>query len=171
MDIKKIYNQLEKKVPASNIKVEEKMSKYTSFKIGGIADILVIAKSIEEIKSVLTIVKENNIPLTVIGNGTNILVKDNGIRGIVLKIDLDKIEIEEDLQDVEMQLMYDKVAEEEEIYKYNYVIVNAYAGVKLGKLARNFTKKRNRRIRICIRHTRNYRWSYKNECRCTWRRI
>lgn len=136
MNIKEIYNELVKKIPPSNIKVEEEMKKYTSFKIGGIADILVFAKSIEDIKDVLEVVKTNKIPLTIMGNGTNLLVKDNGIRGIVLKIDLQEIDIKKDKQDIEMQLVYDKVAEEEEEYKYNQdVVIKLGAGVKLGMLA------------------------------------
>ena len=94
MDVKEIYNQLEKEIPLSNIKVNEEMKKHTSFKIGGCADILVIAQKVDEIKHVLKIAKEFNVPLTIIGNGTNILVKDNGIRGIVLKIDLQNIKIQ-----------------------------------------------------------------------------
>ena len=69
-----------------NIKLNEKMDKHTSFKIGGPADIFIKAVSIDDIKSVLKVVNETKIPLFVIGNGSNILVKDNGIRGIVLKI-------------------------------------------------------------------------------------
>ncbi len=147
LNIKEIYNDLIKKIPPSNIKLEEEMKKYTSFKIGGVADILIIAKSVEDIKVVLEIVKKNKIPLTIIGNGTNLLVKDNGIRGIVLKIDLQEINIQKDEQDIEMQLIYDKVAEEEEEYNYNQdVIIELGAGVKLGMLARCIIKRRNRRI-------------------------
>lgn len=147
LNIKEIYNELVKKIPPSNIKVEEEMKKYTSFKIGGIADILIFAKSIDDIKNVLEVVKKNKIPLTIIGNGTNLLVKDNGIRGIVLKIDLQEIDIQKDKQDVEMQLEYNKVAEEDEEYKYNQdVIIELGAGVKLGMLARRSFKRRDRRI-------------------------
>lgn len=67
--------------------------KHTSFKIGGPADILIKASTIEEVKNILKIVQQNNIPLYVIGNGSNILVKDKGIRGIVLKVDLKGLEI------------------------------------------------------------------------------
>lgn len=67
--------------------------KHTSFKIGGPADILIRASTIDEIKNILKIVQQNNIPLYVIGNGSNILVKDKGIRGIVLKVDLKTLEI------------------------------------------------------------------------------
>ena len=140
MDVKEIYNQLEKEIPLSNIKVNEEMKKHTSFKIGGCADILVIAQKVDEIKHVLKIAKEFNVPLTIIGNGTNILVKDNGIRGIVLKIDLQNIKIQKEKQDVEMQVCYDKVAEEEEVYNYKNVIVDVGAGVKLALLAQKLLK-------------------------------
>ena len=71
------------------------MKNHTSFKIGGPADFFVIVKNIEQLKNVKKIALENNIPFYIIGNGSNLLVKDNGIRGIVVKIDFDKIEIDE----------------------------------------------------------------------------
>ncbi len=91
-DIQNIYNELLKDISKENIILNEPMCKHTSFKIGGNADIYIKAKSIDDIKSVLKIVNEYNIPLFVFGNGTNLLVKDEGIRGIVLKIELDNIE-------------------------------------------------------------------------------
>ena len=60
------------------------------------ADIFVIIKNEETLKFILKLVQKQNIPLTILGNGTNILVKDNGIRGIVAKIELDSIEIQKD---------------------------------------------------------------------------
>lgn len=80
----------------SNIKVNEPMSKHTSFKVGGNADYFVKAQTVEQVINVRKYAEENNIPLYVIGNGSNILVTDRGIRGIVLKIDLQKIEINEE---------------------------------------------------------------------------
>ncbi len=79
-----------------NIKLDEKMDKHTSFKIGGPADIFIKAVSIDDVKSVLKVVNETKIPLFIIGNGSNILVKDNGIRGIVLKIELKDYEIKKE---------------------------------------------------------------------------
>lgn len=64
-------------------------------KFGGNADIYLKLETIEDIKYILQFVKENNIPLSIVGNGSNLLVKDNGIRGIVLKPDIQSIEIEE----------------------------------------------------------------------------
>lgn len=53
-------------------------------------------KNVENLKFILKLTNENKIPLTIIGNGTNILVKDDGIRGIVAKIELNNIEIQKE---------------------------------------------------------------------------
>lgn len=84
---------LSKILNEENIKKDEPMAKHTSFKIGGKADYFVKAETVEQVKKVQEYAKNNNIPLYVIGNGSNILVTDKGIRGIVLKIDIQKIEI------------------------------------------------------------------------------
>lgn len=92
--MQKIHKQLlEEGINEENIFLDEPMSLHTSFKIGGNADIFIKAYSEEEIKSVLKIVKNYNIPLFILGNGTNLLVKDEGYRGIVLQIKLEKIQI------------------------------------------------------------------------------
>ena len=93
MYIDKVYEDLEKIVDSSKVFKNEPMKKYTSFKIGGNADILVNAETIEDISNILKYASKNNVPLYIIGNGSNILVKDKGIRGIVLKICIDKLEI------------------------------------------------------------------------------
>lgn len=80
-------------IPEEKILWNEPMFKYTSFKIGGPADCLIKIDNIDELKSILKMCKENNIEMTVIGNGSNILVSDNGIDGIVLLIKTDKMEI------------------------------------------------------------------------------
>ena len=72
------------------------MKMHTSFKIGGPADFFVKLKNIEQLKKVKIYASENSIPFTIIGNGSNLLVKDNGIRGIVAKLDFDLLEIDED---------------------------------------------------------------------------
>ena len=71
------------------------MKKYTSFKVGGLAEVLIKVKTVEDLKKILIFAKENNVKLTIIGNGSNILVLDEGIEGIVLKIELKKLEITE----------------------------------------------------------------------------
>ena len=78
----------------TNVFYNEEMSKHTSFKIGGLAECYIKVNSFEDLQEVLKISNENAIPLTIIGNGTNILVKDNGIKGIVAKINIKNIEID-----------------------------------------------------------------------------
>lgn len=103
MDINKIAELLGENIPKENIYINELMSKHTSFKIGGPADIFVKAKNINQINEVLKICNENNIPLTIIGNGSNVLVKDKGIRGIVLKIEMTNYSIEKNGQWAEVE--------------------------------------------------------------------
>ena len=85
--------EIENLIPKENIYKNELMSKYTSFKIGGPAECLIKIKTIEQLKLILKYAKEKNIHVTVIGNGSNILVSDDGIKGIVLKIDIENLEI------------------------------------------------------------------------------
>lgn len=80
------YNKLIEKVPGLNIKIDEPMKNHTSFQIGGPADILVMPKNKEELRSVLVVCSESNIIPYIIGNGTNLLVMDKGVRGIIVKI-------------------------------------------------------------------------------------
>lgn len=87
--------ELEKLISKDKIKTNEPMSKHTSFKTGGNADYYIKADNKEEIKNIIKYAKQNEIPLHIIGNGSNVLVSDNGIRGIVLKINLQGIDIQE----------------------------------------------------------------------------
>lgn len=75
--------------------LNEPMKKHTTFKIGGPADIFVKVNDTEELKFVLNLAKNENLPINIIGNGSNVLIKDKGIRGIVLKLNFNKI-IKED---------------------------------------------------------------------------
>ena len=69
-----------------NIKIDEKLSSYVNFKVGGPADILLTPNSKEQLKKSICICRENNIPVYVIGNGSNILVRDGGFRGVVISL-------------------------------------------------------------------------------------
>jgi len=91
MDLDKIYQELAEIISVKNIKLNESMKKHTSFKIGGNADFFIKVDNKENLKKIVKFSKNNNIPLTIIGNGTNILVKDEGIRGIVLQPNFDLI--------------------------------------------------------------------------------
>ena len=63
------------------------MARYTTFHIGGPADVLVNIASASEIPLALRAAKTADAPVTLIGNGSNVLVRDGGIRGLVIRID------------------------------------------------------------------------------------
>ena len=69
-----------------DIKIDEKLSQYVNFKVGGPADILLTPKNKEQVIKTVNVCKENNIPFYVIGNGSNLLVKDGGFRGVIISL-------------------------------------------------------------------------------------
>ena len=73
---------------------DEPMKKHTSFKIGGTADYFFKATTLEELQNIIKFAKIKELPITIIGNGSNLLVTDKGIRGLVIKIDINKLKIE-----------------------------------------------------------------------------
>ena len=81
-----IYRELLNILEEESIKVDEPMKKHITFRVGGPADFLVKPKTEEELRKVISFAKKNNIPFIVIGNGSNLLVKDGGIRGIVIEL-------------------------------------------------------------------------------------
>lgn len=94
MDTEKICEILKEHIPNLEILTDEPMSKHTSFRIGGNAQVFVLGKSFDDIKKIVSICQSNDIPLSVIGNGSNLLVRDEGINGVVLKVHNDSIIIE-----------------------------------------------------------------------------
>ena len=92
-----IYKELTTIIEESKIKTNEDMSKHTSFKAGGKAKFYIKAKTVEDVINTVKISKENNIPIVVLGNGSNILFKDEEFNGVVLKIELDTLKIEENI--------------------------------------------------------------------------
>lgn len=97
MEKEEIYNSIINIVSKeTTVLKDELMSKHTSFKIGGPADIYIKSKSMEDIIKIVNYANKKNIKITIVGNGSNLLVKDSGIRGITLRADLDKIEIDEE---------------------------------------------------------------------------
>lgn len=107
------------KLNKENLYYDEPMAKHTSFKIGGPADVFIKVDNIEELKEILDLSKKNQIPLTIIGNGSNLLVTDKGIRGITAKLNLKDIEIKNE---------------------NNKQIIKVEAGVPVGLLAQKLLK-------------------------------
>lgn len=73
-------------VGEDNVKIDEPMKNHTSFRVGGPADIFITPSNELEIRDVLKLCHDSEYPVFVLGNGTNLVVKDKGIRGAVLKI-------------------------------------------------------------------------------------
>lgn len=104
METERIYEELIKKIESSKVFKNEPMKKHTSFRIGGNADIYVKPDNIDDIQYIVQFAQKNNIPLLVVGNGSNLLVKDNGIRGIVLKPNIQQIVLQEKENEVNITL-------------------------------------------------------------------
>jgi UDP-N-acetylmuramate dehydrogenase len=64
----------------------EPMSRHTSFRIGGPADVLVVPQDIPDLLVLIKALSDLQAPFHIIGAGTNLLVRDEGIRGVVIKI-------------------------------------------------------------------------------------
>ncbi len=86
MDKTKILEVLEKTVDKKHILIDEPMKNHSSFKIGGPADFLVLPEKMEEIAGTVRNLKKENIPYMIIGNASNLLIRDKGIRGVVIKL-------------------------------------------------------------------------------------
>lgn len=91
---------LQDKIPKNRILKNEPMSKHTSFKIGGNAEYFIKVQNIEELKYILKISKHKNIPIQIVGNGTNLLVLDGGIEGFVVKLELKDFKIKKSKEDI-----------------------------------------------------------------------
>ena len=62
------------------------MDKFTTLKIGGKADVMVMPASVDELKKIISLTRENDVPVCFMGNGSNLLVSDKGIRGVVVRL-------------------------------------------------------------------------------------
>jgi len=78
--------ELNKFMDEDDIKIDVPMKKYTSFKVGGNADLFITPKRYEDVNKIIDLCKSNNINYYIVGNGSNLLVKDGGLRGVVIKL-------------------------------------------------------------------------------------
>ncbi len=84
---------LELGISEEKILFDEPMSKHTTFKVGGPAECYMKIDDIKDLRNILKFAKNNDIKITVLGNGSNVLVLDKGIEGIVLNIRFNKMEM------------------------------------------------------------------------------
>mgnify|MGYP000874250801 FL=1 len=81
-----MYSELFDFLPRERIRINEPMKDHSSFKIGGPVDILVLPESVEEIQRTIHYCREKDIPYFIFGLGSNLLVRDKGIRGVAIKV-------------------------------------------------------------------------------------
>ena len=108
-----IMNQLKEILPPESVLVDEPMSKHTTFRIGGKADVFV-SPSLAHLPDVMRLAKKCEVPVTIIGNGSNLLVGDKGIRGLVIGFgkEAEELLIEENYMTIGAGCLLSKAASE-----------------------------------------------------------
>lgn len=97
---------------SENIIINAEMKNYVHFKVGGPADILLIPEFKEQVVKTIEICRNNNIPFYVVGNGSNLLVKDGGIRGVVIKLsELKNIKVNGSILEAECGAMLKEISD------------------------------------------------------------
>ena len=81
-----IYEELCKIVSEDQILKDEPMDKHTTFRAGGKADYLVMPSNEEQVRDLVLLLKKENVPYYVMGNGSNLLVRDQGFKGVIIQI-------------------------------------------------------------------------------------
>ncbi|MGI6070472.1 MAG: UDP-N-acetylmuramate dehydrogenase [Blautia sp.] len=71
---------------SENVLMDEPMSRHTTFRIGGNADYFLVPRSVRELQEVLAFCKKEGLPYFILGNGSNLLVSDQGYRGAVIQL-------------------------------------------------------------------------------------
>ena len=82
-EIIKCFNDL---LGEEKVRISEPMSRHTTFRIGGPADYFLLPSTAEEVKKILEICKEKELPYFILGNGSNLLVSDEGYYGVIIQL-------------------------------------------------------------------------------------
>ncbi|MEK9199876.1 UDP-N-acetylmuramate dehydrogenase [Ureibacillus sp. 179-F W5.1 NHS] len=95
MTIQQWAKDLAQIVNPNNIKINESLKKYTMTKLGGNADVFVLPETEDEAAQIVKYAYNHNVPILMLGNGSNMVVRDGGVRGIVVSFTkLDEIRVE-----------------------------------------------------------------------------
>ena len=133
MEQKEMVQTLTKVLKTSTVLENEPMRNHTTFRIGGNADIYIKLSNEEEIKDLFKLVKAYDVPLTILGNGSNVLVTDKGIRGIVIETNIKGIDFVEKDEKTEITVRRRR---------------------KLNSTCRNMQRKASYRFGICLWNSR-----------------
>ncbi|BAC12512.1 UDP-N-acetylenolpyruvoylglucosamine reductase [Oceanobacillus iheyensis HTE831] len=81
-----LYDQLSRITSEENVMVDELIRNHTYTKLGGKADVYITPESYSEVQDIIKLANKEDVPFTMLGNGSNLIVKDGGIRGIVMNL-------------------------------------------------------------------------------------
>lgn len=110
--MEKMIEELRQRLGEEGLKQQERMKEHTTFRVGGPADVFLQPKDAAEVKDALAILQKYQVPVLVIGNGSNLLVRDKGIRGAVLQIyaRMAEITVKGDILEVQSGALLSSVA-------------------------------------------------------------
>ena len=118
-----------------NVLKDEPMSRHTTFRIGGAADFFVKVQTISQLQKAMRYLKKEQIPFYIVGNGSNLLVRDEGVRGVVLQLG-ERFSGYEFLHETPGSVAQSGTA----VDKNQIVMVRAKAGSLLGRLGKEFAE-------------------------------
>lgn len=84
--MRELVDQLEKVLGKDGVRIHEPMAKHTTFKTGGEADLFLMPQSGQAVKETMELLRSYEVPVTILGNGSNMLVQDGGVRGAVMQL-------------------------------------------------------------------------------------
>ena len=137
MNIKGLIENSSLNIDKKKILYNEPMKKYTTFKVGGPAECLIKIDNETDLKEILNFANENNIEIHVVGNGSNLLVLDGGIKGIVLLMRIENIKILEEKNSEKTKEIEDiirRTDQKEKVLRANKYIIEVKSGTKIPKL-------------------------------------
>ena len=97
------YNELLDIIDKARVYLDEPMKKHTTFRVGGPADYFVTPNTVEEVKAIIALCKKENVPYYILGNGSNLLVGDQGYRGVMIQLYKEMSNIEVDGEVIRVQ--------------------------------------------------------------------
>lgn len=107
-----IFNRFKDVIGSGNTKIDEPMSKHTSFRVGGPADILVLPENTDELQKIIKICKSEDTSFYIVGNGSNLIVRDKGIKGVVVKLaeKFSRFSVEDNIIEAQAGILLSKLA-------------------------------------------------------------
>lgn len=83
-EIRALVSKIQKQMPELTLRFDEPLAQYTSFRIGGPAEVIALPRSVEALRALLACAAEHHVKPMILGAGTNVLVQDAGVRGLVI---------------------------------------------------------------------------------------